>query len=87
MAHREAEAAKGQEAAAARQVECCELQQPDGEEEVQAKSQGGVVGGATTGATQQPAGKQGGVSGQEANGSGGVSGQEAMGLDRPRLSI
>jgi hypothetical protein len=77
-----AEAARGREAAAARQVGSCELRQPDGEDEVEAKSQGGVGGGATTGATQQPAGKQeangrGGV--QEANRRGGVSGREAMG--------
>ncbi len=58
----------------------CELRQPDGEEEVEAKSRGGVGGSATTGAMQQPAGKQeadgrGGI--QEANVRGGVSGQEA----------
>jgi hypothetical protein len=62
----EAEAARGREAAAARQVGRCELQQPDGKEEVEAKSRGGVGGGATTGATRQPAGKQ------EANGMGGI---------------
>ena len=45
-----------------RQVGRCELRQPAGKEEVEAKSRGGVSGGATTGATQQPAGKQ------EANG-------------------
>ena len=72
--------ARGREAAAARQVGRCELQQLDGEEEVKAKLQGGVGGGATTGAKQQPAGKQeangrGGL--QEANRRGGVSGQEA----------
>ena len=80
MARREAEAARGREAAAARQVGCCELQQPDGEEEVEAKLQGG--GGTTTGVMRQPACKQeangrGGV--QEANRRGGVSGREAMG--------
>ena len=58
----------------------CELLQLDGEEEVEAKSQGGVGGGMTTGATRQPAGKQeanrrGGI--QEARGRGGISGQEA----------
>jgi len=62
VARCEAEAARGQEAAAARQVGSCELRQPDGEEEVEAKLRGGVGGGATTGATRQPAGKQ------EANG-------------------
>jgi len=36
----------------------CELRQPDGEEEVEAKSLGGVGGGATTGVTRQPAGKK-----------------------------
>jgi hypothetical protein len=54
----EAEAARGREAAAARQVGRCELRQPDGEEEVEAKSRGGVGEGATTGATRQPPGKQ-----------------------------
>ena len=60
----------------------CELRQPDGKEEVKAKSRGrgGSGGGATTGAMQQPTGKQevngrGGV--QEANWRGGVSGQVA----------
>jgi hypothetical protein len=43
-----------------------ELQQPDGKEEVEAKSRGGVGGGAITGATRQLAGKQ------EANGRGGI---------------
>ena len=48
---------------------------------VEAKSRGGVGGGATTGATRQPAGKQeangrGGV--QEANGRGGVSRKEEV---------
>ena len=62
----EAEAARRREAAAARQVACCELGQPDGKAEVEAKLQGGVGGGTTTGVTQQPAGKQ------EANESGGV---------------
>jgi len=62
----EAEATRGWEAAAARQVGRWELRQPDGEEEVKAKSWGGVGGGVTTGATGQPAGKQ------EANGRGGV---------------
>ena len=80
MARREAKAARGREATAARQVGRCELQQPDGKEEVEAKSRGGVGGGATTGATRQLAGKQeangrGGV--QEANGRGGVREQEA----------
>ena len=77
-AHCKAETAKGREAVAARQVGRCELRQPDGKEEVEAKLQGGVggSGGTTTGATRQPAGKQqangkGGV--QEANGRGGVS--------------
>jgi len=56
------------------------LRQLDGEEEVEAKSQGGVGGGMTTGATRQPAGKQeanrrGGI--QEAKGRGGIRGQEA----------
>jgi hypothetical protein len=79
-ARRKAEAARGREAAAARQVGRCELRQQDGEDEVEAKSRGGVGGGATTGATRQPARKQeangrGGV--QEANGRGGISGQEA----------
>ena len=79
-ARRKAEAARGREAAAAQQVgRCCELRQPDGKEEVAAKSQGKGGGGVTTGATRQPAGKQeanrkGGV--QLANGRGGVSGQE-----------
>jgi hypothetical protein len=36
----------------------CELRQPDGKEEVKAKSRGEVGGGKTTGATRQPAGKQ-----------------------------
>ena len=81
-ARREAEAARGQEGAPAQQVGHCELRQPDGKEEVEAKSRGKVGGGATIGATQQPAGKQeanrrGGI--QQANGRGGVSGQEAMG--------
>jgi hypothetical protein len=57
-ARREAEAARGREVAAARQVWRCKLQQPDGEEEVEAKSRGGVGGSTTTGATRQPAGKQ-----------------------------
>jgi len=35
---REAEAARGREAAAAQHVGRCELRQPDGEEEVEAKS-------------------------------------------------
>ena len=56
--HREAEAARGREVAVAGQVGCCELRQPDGEEEVKAKLLGGVGGGATTGATRKPAGKQ-----------------------------
>ena len=38
VAHHEAEAARGQEAAAVQQVWHCELQQPDGEEEVEAKT-------------------------------------------------
>ena len=54
----EAEAARGREAVTAQQVGRCELQQPDGEEEVEAKSRGGVGGGATTRAMRQPAGKQ-----------------------------
>ena len=37
-ARRKAEAARGREAAAARQVGHCELQQPDGKEEVEAKT-------------------------------------------------
>ena len=68
-AHREAEAARGREAAAAQQAGHCELRQPDGEEEVEAKSRGGVGGVTTTEAMRQPARKQ------EANGRGGV--QEA----------
>jgi len=56
------------------------LQQPDGKEEVEAKSRGRGGGGVTTGVMRQSAGKQevfgrGGV--QEANGRRGVSGQEA----------
>jgi hypothetical protein len=47
-------------------VGCCELRQPEGKEEIEAKSRGRVGGGATTGATRQPAGKQ------EANGRGGI---------------
>ena len=78
-AHREAEAARERETAVARQVGPCKLQQPDGEEEVEAKSQGRGGGGMTTGAMRQSAGKQevfrGGV--HEANGRRGVSGQEA----------
>jgi hypothetical protein len=70
-ARREAEAARGREAAAVRQVGHCELRQPAGKEEVEAKSRGGVSGCATTGAMRQPAGKQ------EANGRGGL--QEANG--------
>ena len=62
-----AEVARGQEAAAVQQVGHYKLRQPDGEEEVQAKSQGRGGDGATTatGVMQQPAGKQG------ANGRGG----------------
>ena len=52
------DAARGREAAAVRQVGCCELRQPAGQEEVEAKLQGGVSDEATTGATRQPAGKQ-----------------------------
>ena len=58
----------------------CELRQPDGEEEVEAKSLGGVGGGATTGVTRQPAGKKRGKrEGRHTRGKrrGGVSGQEA----------
>jgi len=79
-ARREAEAARGQEAAAAQQVgHYCKLRQPDGKEEVEAKSRGEGDGGVTTGATRQPAGKQeanrrGGV--QLANGKGSIIGQE-----------
>jgi hypothetical protein len=65
------DAARGREAAAVRQVGCCELRQPAGQEEVEAKLQGGFSDGATTGATRQPAGKQ------EANGRRGF--QEANG--------
>ena len=57
-AHHEAEAARGREVAAVRQVGPCKLRQPDGEDEVKAKLRGGGGGGATTGATRQPAGKQ-----------------------------
>ena len=52
----------------------CELQQPDGEEEVEAKLQGGVGGGTTTGVTRQPAGKQ------EANGRGGIQVAKGRGV-------
>ena len=38
VVRRKAEAARGREAAAVRQVGHCELQQPDGEEEVEAKT-------------------------------------------------
>ena len=57
-ARREAEAAREREVAAARQVWRCKLQHPDGKEEVEAKSRGGVGGSTTTGAMRQPAGKQ-----------------------------
>ena len=67
MARRKAELARGREAAAAQQVGHCKLRQSDGKGEV-----GGGSGSMTTGAMQQPAGKQ------EANGRGGVSGQEAV---------
>ena len=85
-ARHEAEAARGREAAAARQVGHCKLRQPDGKEEVMAKSRGRGGGGATTEATRQPAGKQdangrGGV--QEANGRGGIS-RQVRGGGAPR---
>ena len=38
VARGEADVARGQEAAVARQVGCCKVQKPDGEEEVKAKS-------------------------------------------------
>jgi hypothetical protein len=38
VAHCEADVARRQEAAVARQMGCCKLRQPDGEEEVKAKS-------------------------------------------------
>ena len=76
-AHREAEAARGREAAAAQQAGHCELRQPDGEEEVEAKSRGGVGGVTTTEAMRQPARKQ------EANGRGGVQeANERRGVNR-----
>ena len=87
-AHHEAEAARGREVAAVRQVGPCKLRQPDGEDEVKAKLRGGGGGGATTGATQQPAGKQevsrrGGV--QEVNGRGGVRAREVAAARREAL--
>ena len=42
--HRKAEVARGREEVAAHQVGHCKLQRPDGEEEVEAKLQGGVNG-------------------------------------------
>ncbi len=44
------------------------MQQPDGKEEVKAKSRGGGDGGATTGAMRQPAGKTRGKQGRHTRG-------------------